>query len=211
MTYKSDLVAAPSPRGTNRAGMFVPRAWFPRGVAYDARRGLGYDAPMQPSKAAQVARMLTDILSQDELAELGHAVCSAETPSMAPLRTRRPLRALIRMPHGRASMGRLEESAVDSGCKAPSCRAGCRFGAVLKDAFAACGGIRCSRVGAKCCDAAALALAQTFSWFREDRRPSHGIRPRVTARQSPRIRRGSSRSPSVIPALARSDSRRESS
>ena len=56
--------------------MFVPRAWFPRGVAYDARRGLGYDAPM-PSNAATVARMLTDILSQDELTELGHEVVKA--------------------------------------------------------------------------------------------------------------------------------------
>jgi hypothetical protein len=137
MTYKSDLVAAPSPRGTNRAGMFVPRAWFPRGVAYDARRGLGYDAPMQPSKAAQVARMLTDILSQDELAELGHAVCSARdakygagadeeaAPSLDPNATRQGVNGTAVRKEQLTQDARRRRVAQDA-----------RFGAVLKDAFA---------------------------------------------------------------------------
>jgi hypothetical protein len=76
------IIPMPSPRGTNHERLFIPSACLaPRGAAYDSRKGLGYDAPM-PSKAARVARLLTDILSQDELAELGREVVKARDAKM---------------------------------------------------------------------------------------------------------------------------------
>jgi hypothetical protein len=62
----------PSPRGTNYERLYISAH---RGPAYDSRRGLGYDA--QPSNACQVADRLVNMLSQDELADLGREVIKA--------------------------------------------------------------------------------------------------------------------------------------
>jgi hypothetical protein len=77
----SKLFALPSPKNTNRERLFSDAAWLaPRGPAYDNVNGLGGPASSsQPeaSKADQVAGHIVGTLSQDELEELGRAVCKA--------------------------------------------------------------------------------------------------------------------------------------
>jgi len=69
----TNVIPMPSPHGTNHERLFMSPL---RGAAYDARGGLlGYDA--QPSKACQVADRLVNMLSQDELSELGREVIKA--------------------------------------------------------------------------------------------------------------------------------------
>src|ERR1700727_2469662 len=78
-------IPMPSPNGTNFERLFISA---PRGAAYDAKRGLGYDAQPEPSPAAKVAKILVDCLSQDELNELGHEVLKARNASLDPYATR---------------------------------------------------------------------------------------------------------------------------
>jgi hypothetical protein len=75
------MIPMPSPRGTNHERLFISAH---RGPAYDARGGLlGYDAQPAPSKACQVADRLVNMLSQDELSELGREVIKARDAKMA--------------------------------------------------------------------------------------------------------------------------------
>lgn len=63
------LVPMPSPRGTNREGLYVDSAVFGRSSpqgAYDARRGLARD---QDDPAAQLLTYLQDKLDPEDLAE----------------------------------------------------------------------------------------------------------------------------------------------
>src|ERR1700722_12263128 len=79
------LIPMPSPNGTNYERLFINAS---RGAAYDAKRGLGYDAQPEPSPAAKVAKILVDCLSQDELNELGREVVKARDASLDPYATR---------------------------------------------------------------------------------------------------------------------------
>ena len=120
------LIPMPSPNGTNYERLFINAT---RGAAYDAKRGLGYDAQPEPSPAAKVAKILVDCLSQDELNELGHEVVKARDASLDPYATRAVPASEIK--RERNSGG----SAMDSRRPARIAQ-DARFGSALKSAFA---------------------------------------------------------------------------
>jgi len=119
------LIPMPSPNGTNYERLFINAS---RGAAYDAKRGLGYDAQPEPSPAAKVAKILVDCLSQDELNELGREVVKARDASLDPYATRAVPASEIK--RERNSGG----SAMDGRRRARIAQDG-KFASVLRAAF----------------------------------------------------------------------------
>jgi len=71
-------VPMPSPRGTNRAGLFLPPSWAARDpvAAYDAAEGLA--APEAESPAKQVLSKIRRVLAPKDLAELRDLLASED-------------------------------------------------------------------------------------------------------------------------------------
>jgi hypothetical protein len=130
----------PSPTGRNAERLFIDAPWFNRNprAAYDSARGL--EQP-ESSKAARVARMITDCLSRDELADLGREVVTArdakygsakdEEPSHDPNATRAGVNATLERKRDLNAGG----SAMDSRRRARIAQDK-KFASVLKSAFA---------------------------------------------------------------------------
>jgi hypothetical protein len=127
--------ALSSPKNTNIERLYSDAAWLaPRGPAYDAVGGLEQS---EPSHAAKVARMITDCLSRDELADLGREVVKArdakygaaqdEEPSLDPNASRSNVPA-------QAARLRAGASAVDSR-RRKQVAMDSKFASVLKAAF----------------------------------------------------------------------------